>query len=78
MVWQIIDERSNLLGEFDDEPSALSAVREMATDEPSVIDEIALVAFDDEGRQVAEPALTGASLRAALEGPRPNEGSEAA
>lgn len=61
MVWQIIDERSNLLGEFTHEPSALAAVQRMITHERGVTDEIGLAAFEDDGSR-AHPALTGRAL----------------
>lgn len=61
MLWQIIDERSNLLGEFIDERTALAAAREMVAAEPGVTDEIALAAFKGDGSG-AHPALTGRAL----------------
>jgi hypothetical protein len=67
VVWQIIDIRSNLLDEFDDETSALAAVREMIAEEPDVTDDIGLLGFDDDGKAITLPALTGDALRAAAE-----------
>lgn len=74
MVWQIIDVRSNLLDEFDDEASALAAVREMIAREPEVTEEIGLLAFDDDGNAAFAPALNGASLLAAVDGAEGRQG----
>lgn len=68
--------RSNLLGEFGDEASALAAVRQMMDEEPDVTEDIGLLAVDDAGDPASVPALTGDSLRAAVEDRR--EGPRAA
>ena len=78
MVWQIIDVRSNLLGEFPDESSALAAVRELIAAEPDVTDEIGLLGWDEDGNPLITPALTGEALRAAVDEPSGIQGPRAA
>ena len=54
MEYMILDSAGNALASFEDEASARATLHAMAMVEPDAADEIALLAYDEEGMPVGE------------------------
>ena len=61
MYYALFDSTGNLIESFTDEQEAREALDELAHDNPDSADELALLAYDDDGRPVGRAITASAN-----------------